>query len=312
MGRSIAQVFAVAGEEVTLVDSKARSQMAFESYQAQVRAEIEANMRLMSSLDALDGAQVLPALNRVRVETAETASHALATAEIVIECVPEIMDAKAGALALIGRAARPDAMVMSTLAVGELQSLLVSPERFLNAHFLNPAFLIPLIELSPGERTDRAVLDAAFSMFEAIGKVPVVCRPSPGYIVPRLQALLMSEACRIVAEGVASVEDVDKAVAYGFGPRYAAMGIFEFIDWGGLDILFYGGHFLAKALDSPAHAPPDEVARMMAEGRDGMRSGRGYYDFRNVDVAEFQRTRLKRLLQILRLQENIVTPRSTS
>ena len=93
------------------------------------------------------------------------------------------------------------------------------PERFLNAHWLNPAYLIPLVELSPGARTDPAVTARLKAMLEGIGKVPVVCAARPGYIVPRIQALAMNEAARMVEEGVASAEDIDKAIKYGFGFR---------------------------------------------------------------------------------------------
>ena len=98
------------------------------------------------------------------------------------------------------------------------------PERFLNAHWLNPAFLVPLVELSPGARTDPAVTQRLRALLESIGKVPVVCAARPGYIVPRIQALAMNEAARLVEEGVASAEDIDKAIKYGFGVRFATLG----------------------------------------------------------------------------------------
>jgi 3-hydroxybutyryl-CoA dehydrogenase len=81
-------------------------------------------------------------------------------------------------------------------------------------------------------------------LLEGIGKVPVVCAATPGFIVPRIQALAMNEAARMVEEGVASAEDIDKAIRYGFGFRYAVLGLLEFIDWGGGDILYYASRHL--------------------------------------------------------------------
>ena len=124
------------------------------------------------------------------------------------------------------------------------------PARFLNAHFLNPAYLIPLVELSPAKETSAANLAALKSLLESAGKVVVRCAPSPGYIVPRLQAAAMNEAARMVEEGVATPEDIDRAVRAGFGPRYTAMGLCEFIDYGGLDILYYASSAMARALDA--------------------------------------------------------------
>ena len=81
------------------------------------------------------------------------------------------------------------------------------------------------------------------------GKTPVMCAPSAGYIVPRIQALAMNEAARMVEEGVASAEDIDTAVRLGFGLRFSVLGLLEFIDWGGGDILYYASRYLAGALD---------------------------------------------------------------
>jgi 3-hydroxybutyryl-CoA dehydrogenase len=128
----------------------------------------------------------------------------------------------------------------------------------------------------------------------------VLCQAAPGYIVPRLQALLMNEAARMVEQGVATPEDIDRAVRYGFGPRFASMGVVEFIDFGGLDILYYASHYLAKALDDPCRAPPAIVDRYMAEGRAGLRAGKGFFDWSNVDAASYRREVMQRQLALLK------------
>ena len=185
------------------------------------------------------------------------------------------------------------------MLVTELQEWTTKPERFLNTHFLNPAYLIPLVEVSPSPDTDENVVEDVIALFEAIGKVPVRCSASPGLIIPRLQSLIMAESCRMVEEGVATPAEIDKAITHGFGPRYATLGVMEFIDWGGVDILYYAGHYLSKALDSPRHAPPEEVTRMMEDGRKGLREGRGYYDFRDMDVDAWQKEKLTRFVTLL-------------
>ena len=138
------------------------------------------------------------------------------------------------------------ASTTSTILVDDLSSAVEHPERFLNAHWLNPAFLVPLVEISPGARTDPAVTARVKALLEGVGKVPVVCAARPGYIVPRIQALAMNEAARMVEEGVASAEDIDKAIKYGFGFRFAVLGMLEFIDWGGGDILYYASRYLDR------------------------------------------------------------------
>jgi len=167
--------------------------------------------------------------------------------------VPEVLDLKREALARAAALAGPQPIIASTtstILVDDLAGAIDHRERFLNAHWLNPAYLVPLVELSPGARTDAEVTARLRALLEGIGKVPVVCAPRPGYIVPRIQALAMNEAARMVEEGVATAEEIDKAIKYGFGFRFAVLGMLEFIDWGGGDILYYASRYLTKALGS--------------------------------------------------------------
>jgi len=302
MGRGIAHMFAYAGHPVTLLDVKARDDDGFRQLAAAARAEIEASLMFLSASGFISPAQVTAALQLVRVQPRAGAAEALGAADVIIEAAPETRQAKQAALELAGHHARSDVIITSTtssMLVTELQQWVAQPERFLNTHFLNPAYLIPLVEVSPSPATTARVVAAVSALFEAIGKTPVRCSASPGYIIPRLQSLLMAEACRMVAEGVATPAEIDKAITHGFGPRYGALGVMEFIDWGGVDILYHAGHYLAKALDSPRHAPPEEVTKMMEDGRKGLRAGRGYYDFRDMDVDAWQQEKLTRFVTLL-------------
>jgi 3-hydroxybutyryl-CoA dehydrogenase len=177
-----------------------------------------------------------------------------------------------------------------------LAEMVTHPGRFINAHFLNPAFLIPLVEVSPAKATAEGTFEKLRALLESAGKVVVRCAPSPGFIVPRLQAAAMNEAARLVEEGVATPEDIDRAVRAGFGPRYTAMGLCEFIDYGGLDILYYASRSMARALDAPRYEPPELVRRLMEEGKRGAREGQGLYDWRGRDLATYQRELLGRFV----------------
>ena len=302
MGRGIAHMFSYAGYPVTLLDIKDRDEAGFKQLAATALAEIEANLTFLSGFDFITPAQVKKALELIRIQPRENTGKVLETADIIIEAVPETREAKKNALELIDKHVRDDAVITSTtssMLVTELQRWVSKPERFLNTHFLNPAYLIPLVEVSPSPDTDENVAHDVITLFESIGKVPVRCSASPGLIIPRLQSLLMAEACRMVEEGVATPEEIDKAITHGFGPRYATLGVMEFIDWGGVDILYYAGHYLSKALDSPRHAPPEEVTKMMKDGRKGLREGRGYYDFRDMDVDAWKKEKLTRFVTLL-------------
>jgi 3-hydroxybutyryl-CoA dehydrogenase len=137
-------------------------------------------------------------------------------------------------------------------------------------------------------------------LLEDIGKVPVVCAAAPGYIVPRLQALIMNEAARMIEEGVASAEEIDKATRYGLGLRLSAVGLVEFIDYGGNDILYYASRYLAQHLSRERYTAPAIVDRLMQEGNIGLKSGQGFYDYRNRDLPAYRKDVLARTLAALK------------
>ncbi len=297
MGRGIGHVFAYAGYRVDIIDFKPRAHDMAE----RVLAEISGNLGLLGGLGLVNDEQRAAILARIRVIPLEQAPEALAAADVVFEGVTETREAKRDAFARACRHLRDEAIIASTtssMLADSLAGLVTHPQRFLNAHFLNPAYLIPLVEVSPAKATSEATFRKTKALLEAAGKVVVRCAPSPGYIVPRLQAAAMNEAARLVEEGVATPEDIDKAVRAGFGPRYTAMGLCEFIDYGGLDILYYASSSMAKALDAPRYEPPALIRRLMEEGKRGAREGEGLYDWRGRDLQAYQQDLLRRFVTL--------------
>ncbi len=300
MGRGLAHAFAYTGHRTRLIDLKLRAAGA--SPLDAARAEIAATVGLMRQIGTIDDAQCGTILDRISYHDGDAADAALADADIVFEGVPEIMDVKAAAFARIGVAARPDAIIASTtstFAVDALAAFVPEPARFLNAHWLNPAYLVPLVEVSPGAATAPAVLERMMTALRRAGKVPVKCAAAPGFIVPRIQALALNEAARIVAEGVATAKDVDTATRVGLGLRFAIIGLVEFIDWGGGDILYYASNYLKDALGDGRHAPPEIIVKNMQEGATGMRAGRGFHDWSGRDLDAYRNETLSRLVGLL-------------
>jgi 3-hydroxybutyryl-CoA dehydrogenase len=158
------------------------------------------------------------------------------------------------------------------------------------------------LELSRSEQTRPAVIDGIRASLESIGKVPVVCSASPGYIVPRIQALAMNEAARLVEEGVASAEDVDKAINLGFGLRFAVLGLLEFIDWGGGDILHYASDYLSKTVGE-RYTAPDIIGENMRTGKNGLRDGRGFFDYSGTDTDAYRQKRMMDFVALLKHRE---------
>jgi 3-hydroxybutyryl-CoA dehydrogenase len=303
MGIGITLSYIHAGLPVTLIDIKPREHGEQAEYFARVLGELRRELATLTRLGLLDAAQADVALGRVRLTTREDARADLARARVVFEAVPERLDVKRDTFAWLGRACAPDSVIASTTStflVTELAEQVHGPARFLNAHWLNPAYLIPLVEVSRGPQTSEAALQALLAVLRLAGKTPVQCAPAAGYIVPRIQALAMNEAARMVEEGVASAADIDTAVRLGFGLRFSVLGLLEFIDWGGGDILHYASRYLADAID-PRFAAPDIIARNMAAGRNGLRDGQGFYDYAGMDVDAYKLRRLGELCERLRI-----------
>ncbi|MCD0498716.1 3-hydroxybutyryl-CoA dehydrogenase [Achromobacter sp. MY14] len=301
MGEGITLSYVHAGRDVTLIDIKPRTPAEQAEHHARVLANLRRELGTLSRLGLLDAEQADTAMQRVRLCGRDDAIADLQHARVVFEAVPERLDAKRDAFAWLGQVCAKDAIIASTTStflVTELAELVHGPERFLNAHWLNPAYLIPLVEVSRGPRTDDAAVQALLNVLRQAGKVPVQCAPSAGYIVPRIQALAMNEAARMVEEGVASAEDIDTAVRLGFGLRFSVLGLLEFIDWGGGDILYYASRYLEGEI-GPRFASPDVIARNMEQGRNGLRDGKGFYDYAGVDVDAYKMERLGQLCKRL-------------
>jgi 3-hydroxybutyryl-CoA dehydrogenase len=303
MGRGIALAFAWGGYEVALVDLKPRDTADAERLEREAMDEMAASLASLAELGAMTDEALQRVLSRIRVVPEARAAQALAQADVIFECVTETLEAKRDALARISTLARPDAILASTtstMLVTDLVPLATHPERLLNAHWLNPAYLIPLVELSAHPGTAPEVVSRLRALLEDIGKVPVLCAATPGYIVPRLQALIMNEAARMIEEGAASAEEIDKATRYGLGLRLSAVGLVEFIDYGGNDILYYASRYLAEHLSRERYTAPAIVDRLMREGKTGLKSGQGFYDYRERDLPAYRKDVLERTLGALK------------
>ncbi|HSW16064.1 MAG TPA: 3-hydroxybutyryl-CoA dehydrogenase [Ramlibacter sp.] len=303
MGRGIAIAFAYAGHRIALVDLKPRTPQAWQTLCDEARAEIAGSLQGLAQLGALRADQVDAIAGRVEFIDAAGAPRALAAADLVFEGVPETMEAKREAFEQLNRHCRDDAILTSTtssILVTQLAGLVRCPRRFFNMHWLNPAYLIPVVELSAHPDTDPAVVARTREVMEGIGKLPVVCGVAPGYIVPRLQALIMNEAARMVEEGVASAEEIDKATRYGLGLRFAALGVVEFIDFGGADILHHASREMSGSIDAARYTAPAVIGKMVTDNRLGLKTGSGFYDYGGRDVAAYRRDVLARTLGMLK------------
>lgn len=300
IGRPIAVTFALGGWRVRLIDLKERTPADASAMLARARAEMRRDLGLMAEEGLIKPAEVEPALARIedRVDL-----DGLGTCRFVQEALPESRDLKREVFRRVGPRLGPDAIVASTsstISPSQLADALPRAERFLGAHWLNPAHVIPLVEVVPGPRTAETVVAETIALLERLGKVPVRCADSPGFIGPRLQVLLMNEAVRLVEQGVATPEDVDRAFKAGMGFRYGAIGIFEFIDWGGVDVLYHASRYMTDALGDDRFRPATLVEAKMAAGELGPKTGRGFFDYAGARRDAFETAKMRALLRQLR------------
>lgn len=303
MGRGIAVAFAYQGHQVTLVDIKKRNHEEFVHFRSDVLAEINSHLKVLAASEVIPDNMVEQLAENVKIYNGNDMPAIWKEATIIFEAVPEVREIKKEVLTQICSYASKDAIIASTTSsflVNELAKFVPYSERFLNTHWLNPAYLMPLVEVSPSSNMDEEKLNEITKLLEGIGKVPVKCAPSPGFIVPRIQALAMNEASRLVEEGVASVEDIDQAVRIGFGLRFAVLGLLEFIDWGGADTLYHASHYLKQSLHSERYLPPKIVEEKMLNGEIGLKTRKGFYQFDETNLDDYQLETLKKFIDLLK------------
>jgi 3-hydroxybutyryl-CoA dehydrogenase len=302
IGRQIALAFALGGSRVSLVDVKDRPAGGAATVFADARREIRRDLTLMAEEGVIERDEIAPALDRIEERIG---LEGLGDCSYVQEALPEIVDLKRDVLGRVSARVAPEAIIASTsstISPKHLADAIHGDERFLVVHWLNPAHIIPLVEVVPGRATAATVVERTIAFLEKLGKIPVRCADSPGFIGPRMQALLMNEAVRLVEEGVATPEDVDRAFKAGMGFRYATVGLFEFIDWGGVDILHRASGFLAKALGDDRFRPARLVEEKIARNELGPKTGRGFFDYAGDRRETFETAKVRALLRQLKRQ----------
>ncbi len=215
---------------------------------------------------------------------------------LAIECAPEKLDLKRAIFAEIERLAPPDAILgsnSSSFPISDIAAGLATRARMLGLHFFLPAHLVPAVEVVRGEATDESVWRRAAEIMRACGKVPVMVKKDiPGFLANRIQHALMREAFALIDAGLATPEDVDNAVRYGFGFRYVAAGPILQKDFAGLDIHLAAGTTMYPDL-ADGKTPSPTLAKLVADGKLGVKTGEGFWTW-TPDSAKAERERYER------------------
>lgn len=203
--------------------------------------------------------------------------------DFVIEAVFEKMEVKKEAYDKLASVLKDDVIIASntsSISITELASETDRPDKFVGMHFFNPVQIMKLVEVIPALQTTDETVEIAMKLGEKIGKVPIKCKDTPGFVVNRILVPMMLDACRLVDEGVASVEDIDKAMKLGAG---WPMGPFELMDFTGVEIAYYVGEIFYEYMKQPHFNPPGLMRKMVKAGYLGRKAGKGFYDYSEKD-----------------------------
>jgi 3-hydroxybutyryl-CoA dehydrogenase len=269
MGRGIAHVASLGGYRTILEDL-------LPSALRNAEGEIRANLERSVELGKVSADRASAALGRL--EYAGSVEEAAREADLVIEAVPEEMESKIEIFTLLDKVCRPGTVLASntsSLSVTEIASVTYRAKKIVGMHFFNPVHKMKLLEVVRALETDAETLAAAAEVGTRMGKEVIIIKESPGFITSRINAMIGNEAFLLLQEGVASAEDIDKAVKLGLNHP---MGPFELVDLVGLDTRLHILEYLHKSLGEKYRPAPLLVQHVKA-GRLGRKSGRGVYEY---------------------------------
>ena len=269
MGRGIAHAAALGGYRAILEDLLPNALRKAET-------EIRANLDKAVELGKVNAADAHAALSRI--EYAGSVDEAARQADLVIEAVPEEMESKIEIFTLLDKICRPSTILASntsSLSITEISSVTYRAKKCVGMHFFNPVHKMKLLEVVRGLETDAETLTAAVEIGKRMGKEVVIVKEAPGLITSRINAMIGNEAFYMLQEGIATPEDIDKALRLGLNHP---MGPFELVDLVGLDTRLHILEYLHKSLGEKFRPCP-LLAQYVKAGRLGRKSGRGVFEY---------------------------------
>lgn len=296
MGHGIAATFVMKGYCVSLYDIDESQLQKAEQQMTAIADRFYAEGRL--------GQEAHQTFND-RISYHNDLAAATESVDLVIEAVSEDIDLKKEIFSELDQLTDDAILASNTsgFSITEIASVVQNPYRVVGTHWFNPPYIVPLVEVVKGTATDDRLASELGDFLDSLGKTAVVIEKDiPGYIGNRIQMAMTYEAFSLLAEGVANAEDIDKVVKAGFGFRLPVLGIFEKADQSGIDVHHAVESYLMKELDRGTD--PDPAASQLVEMEHyGVKTGRGVYDWTNIDPDALKAQRDEDLLRLLDVYE---------
>lgn len=295
MGSGIAQILASRGYEVVLYDLG-------QDYLDRGRGIISTYQGHLIDNDLLTKEEASKTFKHIDFSLDK---NDFADCDLIIEAIVEVLDIKIDFWRQIEKVVRTDAILASNtsgLSINAMSTHVKDKTRFIGTHFWNPPHIIPLVELIRADETSEEVLATMKELVESVGKESVVVNKDvPGFIGNRLQFAVFREALKILEEGVASAEDIDRAMKFGPGFRYPALGPLETADLGGLDIFYNISSYLFEDL-SDSKEVPSILKEKVEKGELGLKSKKGFYDYSDGRDQKVLSSRDRRFFKQLKIR----------
>ena len=269
MGAGIAQVSACAGYEVVMIDI---SQEFVDRGMGTISSSLE-KLVLKGRMSEEESASALSLIS------SSTDRSAASSADLVVEAIPEIPDLKFSTFSELDSICKPGAILASntsSISINEIASHTGRPDRVIGMHFMNPVPIMKLIEIINGSETDPEVTAAVLEASEKMGKVPLECNDSPGFVSNRILCPMLNEAILTLQEGVAEPEAIDGIMKLGMNHPIGPLALADLI---GLDTVLHIMGVLYEGLGQEKYAPAPLLVEMVESGRLGRKSGSGFYEY---------------------------------
>ena len=269
MGAGIAQAAAQSGFQVKVVDVS-------DAVWARAGKTIAKSLERLAAKEKITEAQMKDALGLLSFSTD---MGTLAGVPFVFEAVFENIDVKRELFSKLDAICGDDVVYASntsSIAITEMASLVKRPGRFVGMHFFNPVPMMRLVEVIPAMQTEKSVTELAMAMAVKLGKTPITCKDTPGFVVNRLLIPYMLDAVRLLEAGVASAQDIDTAMKLGAG---MPMGPFELMDFTGVEISHLVGEIFYGYTKEARFASPGLLRNMVSAGYLGRKTGKGFYEY---------------------------------
>lgn len=295
MGRGIAEVCAQRGCNVTINDVN-------EGILKQAHEEIRSILGYLREKELITPEQIDLTLSRIKDTT--SLEEAVKTADLVIESVPEAINLKKEIFSKLGKLCHKETILAtntSSLSILELGKATGRPDKVCGVHWVYPPYIIPAVEVIATKQTSSETLSSARDFVLSLGKVPVVCKDVPGFVINRLQCAVFNEATSLLEQGVATAEDIDNAARMVMGLRFPFWGPLKVEDMVVTKTTMLAIYeYLHKEINTKKYRPPDLLREKVKKGELGLSAGRGYYDYTKESPAVVARQRDDMLITMLK------------